>query len=155
MKILVALDGSSFSDEALESVAARPWPKNSEIKVISAVELPPVYVATPWSLPASYPEEFANAAKDRAMSTVEHAISKLRQKMNGTVKLSSATPVGSAKQIILNEAEEWNADLIVLGSHGYGAWTRLLLGSVSSAVATHAHCSVEIVRKSNGSAVAQ
>jgi nucleotide-binding universal stress UspA family protein len=49
--------------------------------------------------------------------------------------------------VILDEAERWDADLIVLGSHGYNGWQRFLLGSVSHAVATHAHCSVEIVRQ--------
>src|SRR5262249_34217112 len=54
---------------------------------------------------------------------------------------------GSAKDVILDEAEKWGADLIVLGSHGYKGWRRFLLGSVSHAVATHARCSVEIVRR--------
>ena len=54
---------------------------------------------------------------------------------------------GSAREVILDEAERWYADLIVLGSHGYSGWQRFLLGSVSHAVATHAHCSVEIVRQ--------
>src|SRR6266545_3730387 len=54
---------------------------------------------------------------------------------------------GSAREVILDEAERWDADLIVLGSHGYNGWQRFLLGSVSHAVATHAHCSVEIVRQ--------
>jgi nucleotide-binding universal stress UspA family protein len=49
--------------------------------------------------------------------------------------------------VILDEAEKWDADLIVLGSHGYSGWQRFLLGSVSHAVATHALCSVEIVRQ--------
>jgi nucleotide-binding universal stress UspA family protein len=49
--------------------------------------------------------------------------------------------------VILDQAESWGADLIVLGSHGYSGWRRFLLGSVSHAVATHAHCSVEIVRQ--------
>jgi nucleotide-binding universal stress UspA family protein len=54
--------------------------------------------------------------------------------------------VGSPKEAILDEAERWGADLIVVGSHGYGAIQRLFLGSVSLAVATNALCSVEIVR---------
>ena len=40
----------------------------------------------------------------------------------------------------------WKADLIVVGSHGYPTWERLLLGSVSQAVVSHAKCSVEVVR---------
>jgi nucleotide-binding universal stress UspA family protein len=46
----------------------------------------------------------------------------------------------------VDEAEEWDADLIVVGSHGYQSWERMLLGSVSQSVAAHAECSVEIVR---------
>lgn len=53
---------------------------------------------------------------------------------------------GPAKHAILAEAERWMPDLIVVGSHGYGALGRFFLGSVSFAVVTHAPCSVEIVR---------
>ena len=48
--------------------------------------------------------------------------------------------------MILDEAESWGADLIVLVSHGYGPLKRFLLGSVSQAVVSHAKCSVEVVR---------
>ncbi|MBO0857394.1 MAG: universal stress protein [Chloracidobacterium sp.] len=54
---------------------------------------------------------------------------------------------GHPKDVILDEAEKWGADLIVLGSHGYNGWERFLLRSVSHAVASHTHCSVEIVGK--------
>ena len=54
--------------------------------------------------------------------------------------------VASPKEIILQEAAEWPADLIVLGSHGNSGLTRFLLGSTSEAVATHAPCSVEVIR---------
>ena len=53
---------------------------------------------------------------------------------------------GEAKQVILDEADRIDPDLIVLGSRGYGTFQRLLLGSVSNAVAQHAKCSVLIVR---------
>ena len=52
----------------------------------------------------------------------------------------------SPKHSILNEAESFGADLIMVGSHGGSGLTRFLLGSVSQAVALHADCSVEIVR---------
>jgi nucleotide-binding universal stress UspA family protein len=57
-----------------------------------------------------------------------------------------AVPAATAKELILSEAAEWNADLIVVGSHGRRGVNRLLLGSVSEAVALHAQCSVAIVR---------
>ena len=54
---------------------------------------------------------------------------------------------GTPKHVILEEAETFGADLIVIGAHGYGIVERFLLGSVSQAVSLHAKCSVEIVRK--------
>ncbi|PKN59600.1 MAG: universal stress protein, partial [Deltaproteobacteria bacterium HGW-Deltaproteobacteria-11] len=60
------------------------------------------------------------------------------------------TPVileGQPKEVILDEAENWGADLIIVGSRGHGAVRRFLLGSVSFAVALNAPCSVEIVRR--------
>lgn len=54
---------------------------------------------------------------------------------------------GQVRNVLLAEAENWDADLIVLGSRGLGGVKRLLLGSVSSAVLAHANCSVRIVRE--------
>ena len=48
---------------------------------------------------------------------------------------------------ILSSAEEWRADLVVMGSHGRRGFDRIVLGSVSETVALHAKCSVELVRK--------
>lgn len=150
MKILLAIDGSTYSDAAVDEVAQHPWPAGSEVKLISAIEPPFIPAAEPWALPPAYIEEIAKAAHDRALATVEGALSKLRAGADKTLKLTTAMPTGSPKQVILDEAEAWGADLIVVGSHGYGAWDRFLLGSVSNAVATHAKCSVEIVRPRAG-----
>lgn len=56
---------------------------------------------------------------------------------------------GPPRIVILDEAETWGADLIVVGSHGYRAWERFLLGSVSQSVVSHANCCVEVVRCPN------
>ena len=61
--------------------------------------------------------------------------------------ITSDTLLGQQQETILAQSEDWNADLIVLGSRGLGGVTRLLLGSVSSAVLSHANCSVEIARQ--------
>ena len=63
-----------------------------------------------------------------------------------SLKVTAALEVGDPKSKILDVAEEWHADLIVLGSHGRKGLNRFLMGGVSEAVARHACCSVEIVR---------
>ena len=66
--------------------------------------------------------------------------------MHSSVAITGECLPGPAKTVILDEAENWKADLIVVGSHGYRAWERFLLGSVSQAIVSHARCSVEVVR---------
>jgi nucleotide-binding universal stress UspA family protein len=64
-----------------------------------------------------------------------------------SLEISAQIIEGHTLSVILDEAANWEADLIVLGSHGYRRVKRFLLGSVSSAVASHADCSIEIVRR--------
>jgi nucleotide-binding universal stress UspA family protein len=63
--------------------------------------------------------------------------------------LSTETAVreGDPRSTIVNEAEAWGADLIVVGSHGRSGLARWLLGSVAQAIVAHAPCSVEVVRQ--------
>jgi nucleotide-binding universal stress UspA family protein len=56
---------------------------------------------------------------------------------------------GDPRALLVNYAKDWNADLMVVGSHGRRGLTRMLLGSVSEAVAFHAHCSVDLIRQSS------
>jgi nucleotide-binding universal stress UspA family protein len=147
MNILLAVDGSAFSDAAVDEVARRPWPTGSKIKLLSVIDPPFVPAAEPAMIPASWYVELEKAAAERTRAIVEAAAKRLRTGLDPAVEVTVDTPVGWAKQEILHAAESWRADLIVLGSHGYGAWERLLLGSVSGSVATHAPCSVEIVRR--------
>jgi nucleotide-binding universal stress UspA family protein len=78
---------------------------------------------------------------------VEKAAARFREATRQTVAVLSEVIPGRARDVILNEAENRLADLIVLGSRGLGGVTRLLLGSVSSAVLSYANCSVEIARQ--------
>ena len=146
MKILLATDGSDHSKAAVNSVAERPWPEGSEVKIVSATEIPNVPATETWALPGSYYAELDGAAKARAEAAVKDAAERIKAGKKPGLKITTEVKNGHAKEVILDEAERWGADLIVLGSHGYSAWQRFLLGSVSHAVATHAHCSVEIVR---------
>lgn len=146
MRILLAVDGSSCSQLAAAEVARRPWPASSEVKIITAFETVVSAVPETWMLAPDYYEQTLMALRDQARSVIESAMSVLRTCEDRTIKVTTEIIEGSPKRVILDEAERWNADLIVVGSHGYGAIERFLLGSVSQAVALHAKCSVEIVR---------
>ena len=147
-KILLAIDGSETSQAAVDEIARQPFPDGSELHVISVAEVP--------YLPLTYPgdgidmnvyAEIEKSYLQRANTAVDNAAAKLRVGSESSkLNITTDVPSGSPKEVILEEAEAFGADLIVVGSHGYGMVERFLLGSVSQAVALHAKCSVEIVR---------
>lgn len=146
-KILLPTDGSEFSAAALKSVAARPWPKGTRLKVISV----PEFILTKDS---SYLESHEiGELGDLGSASLEDAkqcIAKAREILSGSsLDVCSEVPEyeGRPKDAILQEGEKWHADLIVLGSHGRSGFDRVVMGSVSEAVALHAKCSVEIIRE--------
>ena len=144
MKILLAIDGSDCSDAAVEEVARRPWPEGSSVKVLTALEIPVAPTPEGWAIPPDYFEEMEVGLRKQGQNVVNRALQKL--KANKTLSVDAVLVSGSPRPVILDEAETWGADLIVLGSHGYSAWKRFLLGSVSQAVVSHSKCSVEVVR---------
>jgi nucleotide-binding universal stress UspA family protein len=144
MKILIAIDGSECIDGAVEEVAKRPWPADSAVRIISVAETLPLEAL---SLQPRYREDIERAARQRAETIVERATARLRDSDARFLPISSIVVVDSPKDAIVEEAERWGADLIVVGSHGYRGPERTLLGSVSHAVATQSKCSVEIARR--------
>jgi nucleotide-binding universal stress UspA family protein len=144
LKVLLATDGSDCSNAAARSIAARPWPLGTTFRILSVVEpSAPLFRAPYFSAKAM--EEM----RGRDMRRVQQAVSVAEKILcsagigaSSTVAVPAATP----KELILSEASEWGAELIVVGSHGRRGVNRLLLGSVSEAVALHAQCSVEIIR---------
>ena len=147
MRVLVAVDGSEYGDAALDEVGSRAWPADSEIRVITAYELPLTPTPETWALPPDYFDKLDRAVREHAESVKDVAVIKLAKSLDPSIKLTGNILPGPPRSIILEEADRWKADLIVIGSHGYGAWQRFLLGSVSQAVVSHANCSVEVVRR--------
>ena len=151
MKILLATDGSECSAKAVDSVANRPWPAKSQIRIVSVVEPPIVETpATPSPLYSEYPDTVFESVWKEARTCASNAVADARKALLAAgldVCQGDATPEGEPRMTILDEAKTWGADLIVLGSHGRHGWDRLLMGSVAESVALHAHCSVEVVRR--------
>ena len=150
MKVLLATDGSECSVAAANSVAARPWPVGTILKVVGVEEL--IVLETPMGAsplasiyPANLLEELLADARTRAVNAVDGA-RKILEQAGLKVQERQPIPLGDPRNVVLVLAQTWSADLIVLGSHGRRGWDRFLMGSVAESVAVHAHCSVEVIR---------
>jgi fructose-bisphosphate aldolase class I len=140
------VDGSPESEQAVRETASRTWPSGTEIRVLTVID-PKLEVGAALSGSLARPwlqEHFQGAKEGISAMTIKLAES-LRTKGR------AAEPhifEGDPKKVLLREAESWDADCIFLGARGLDHGGRWLLGSVASAVASRAHCSVEIVRPS-------
>jgi len=142
MRIILATDGSDYSLAAARSLASRPWPNGSEVKVIGVID-PDVPAIDPWY---SAGEVLERIREDNRKHT-ETTTTETAQLCSASGMLVSKLVVsGIPKWRIIDEARDWEANLIFVGSHGRRGITRLLIGSVSEEVAMHAHCSVEVTR---------
>lgn len=147
MKLLLATDGSEFSAAAVRSVASRPWPDGTEVKVISAPGLVLLLKECPYF--EHHQVEELNAA---SMEESHKAVASAVEMLSGSgLKVHTGVPLlhDTPSKILLDEAEKWHADMIVVGSHGRSGFDRFTMGSVSEAVALHAGCSVEVIRERN------
>jgi nucleotide-binding universal stress UspA family protein len=154
MNILVPIDGSEYAAAALDAVARRPWPQGTNVRLVhvipsaalaAAMYAPPppaMAMATSQTWPAELVEAHARMS--------EHAQQLLAQAQARLQSAGIAAEIrmreGDARDEIVEEARDFRADLIVMGSHGYTGLKRFLLGSVAQSVLLHAPCSVEIVR---------
>ncbi len=146
MKILLATDGSEFSDAAIEKCISLFCNLQGVVmKVVSIYEEAPVLASEPFAVSPEYLSGMTEAAKAQANSIAEKAATAIKEKC-GDTGVTSEVLGGKPAARIVEEAEKWNADLIIVGSHGRGFWGRLL-GSVSNGVVNHAPCSVLVVRK--------
>jgi nucleotide-binding universal stress UspA family protein len=147
MKVLIATDGSTFSQTAVKE-----WCRFVDKTEVAAIKIVSVYSAVlpvdTFAPSVEYAEELENAQKMQAVDFAEKAAAEVRVCFPGSEPdLTTKIVIGNPPQVIVETAKEWSADLIVIGSHGRGFWKRMLLGSVTDAVVHHASCSVLVIRQ--------
>jgi nucleotide-binding universal stress UspA family protein len=137
--IVVGIDGSDDSARALEWAADEAKLRGSRVRIVTAWHVPAlVYSAGYTSMFAPSSEEEGEHA---AQTIAEGAAGELRDR---GLDADAAVGYGNAAENLIEASTE--ADMLVVGSRGHGGFTGLLLGSVSTQCAQHAHCPVVIVR---------
>jgi nucleotide-binding universal stress UspA family protein len=151
MKILIANDGSKYSERAVEKCCELfANSENPSVRIISVVEPPALMLGEPFAIAGNYYAESKAEISEQATATIKRSEEIIIKKFtSANLNVETAVVAGNPKEEIVEEAKKFVADLIILGSHGYGFWERILLGSVSNAVAHHAPCSVLVVRMDN------
>ena len=146
MKVLLAIDGSAPSKEPIAAVTRRPWPKGTAVEILTVLHSPvPVMIDSALGIAAVHAEQIDE--QYRQASTLLDSAGKQIARAAPEVTVTTRILEGNPKDVIVEEARMWNADLIVLGSHGYGRFRRMVLGSVAGAVVANAPCSVQVARE--------
>ena len=138
MKILLAIDGSKFSQAAVHQLIALMAPREVEVRLLHVIELWPVHIH-------NLERDLRQEKREEAEQLLARTAHQLRA---AGFNVTTIAKEGDPKADVIDVASEWHADLIMLGSHGRKGLERFLVGSVSEAVALHATCSVQIVRTS-------
>ena len=158
MKILIACDGSACADDALDDLPRAGLPREADALIIHVEEqwlsvpsdyetVKEVFVSTNSvaAKPMRIMEQAQTEIGDESRMSLERASQRLGAHFPEW-KTETVSLKGSPAREIIRLAKEWNADLIVIGSHGHTESKRFTLGSVSQKIANEAACSVRIVR---------
>jgi len=135
-KILIAIDSNPSSEIVAQNGLQLAKQFNSEIALISVID------------PESYPDEDEATIRERE-DMMEHNLNKsqgnVMEKVFKNTPFSSFVEVGTPSKAILRVAEEWGADVIVMGTHGRKGLPHLLMGSVAEDLIRHSKKAVVII----------
>jgi nucleotide-binding universal stress UspA family protein len=150
MHVLLAYDGSAGASQAAALAEAIEWPSNSVLRVVSVIEPILLPIAGPWDRGSTLAPELDVAITASADEAMREVVERLRA--TGT-SVAGVVLRGRAASAIINDAHDFGADLVIVGSRGHGPIATLLLGSVSSEVVDNASCPVMVARRATLSRV--
>ena len=143
MRVIVAFDGSAAAIDAVVLVEAISWPTDSVLRVISVIEPMMLPNSGPLYRGAGLAPEVDEAITSHTHDTLQGVVERLRSSGRA---VEGEVLRGRVASAIIEDARDFHADLVVIGSRGHGTIASLLLGSVSSEVVDHAPCPVLVAR---------
>ena len=144
MKVLIGIDNSPFSKEAIKLVRTIRWPVNARFIVLSAVPTATAAYAVPGE-PGAY-GAYIEAIEELTKAHEEFTALAEQELRTAGLQTEARVAPGDPGQVIVELAQKEMVDLVVVGSHGRSGISRLLMGSVATHVVTHAPCSVLVVK---------
>jgi nucleotide-binding universal stress UspA family protein len=149
-RIVIGVDGSEGSRAAVQAAARRKWTPGSELRIVvadDALKGSPILMLIPPI--RDYVDDVRADEWTRSEQMALEAAQELRAGLdNENITVSSVVETGDPKRVLVQHAKEFGADCIFTGATGFSTrLERLILGSVSAAVAARADCSVEVVRE--------
>ena len=139
-RIIVGVDGSDYSKEALREGALLAQALDAPLEAIACWQDPSVYATSYGYIPELDPEAFRADSQRMLEDTLEEVFGQ-----NRPANLSTRLLHGRPAELLVEESK--NARMLVVGRRGVGGVLGMILGSVSSALVSHAHCPVVIVRR--------
>jgi nucleotide-binding universal stress UspA family protein len=133
--LLIGYDGSPDADAVVDLVASRRWDPETAVRLVTAFDVTLANML-------GFTDE-TNDERDAA----EHLSQRARARLSAAGMTTSAVLAdGNPRDVLVEQADAWNADCLFVGARGLRRIDQILLGSVSAAVAARAHCTVEVVR---------
>lgn len=143
-KILVAFDGSQDAVKAVKMGSSMAREYGAALTILHVYSVP-VYT---YAAPAPMPQVDIGAVEDSAKEKANRVLEDGKQvaEAEGVKATGELLEAASVVQAVVEFAAKENFDLVVMGTRGMTGFRKLVLGSVSSGVVSHAHCPVMVVR---------
>lgn len=145
MKVLIALQNESFENQLLSFVTSHSWNDNAEFLLLHAVEPSDVLDAIASLYGQNEQKEVMEYRVKSAQEVLSKCQSRLQNKMRDTQTVQTKVLIADPKRAIVSAATDWNADVIIIGSHGRSGLEKMILGSVSLSVLQNSPCDVVLV----------
>jgi len=157
MKVMIAYDGSGCADATIDDLRHAGLPPTGEVLVVSVADISKTAIADSYELSVlgkfvssrlleetvALTEMERARARNETKKLAKRGGERVRSKLPGW-RVNNIIAIGNPAEELLREADAWQPDLIVVGSHGRSAIGRFFLGSVSQIVAEGASCSVRV-----------
>lgn len=142
-RIVVPVDTSATSRAALDEVKRFANEQHAKVRIVHVIDL----AQFAWSANEFLDvPQLQETLRDSARRVLTDSTEALRQAGIEPEAVLLETWGGLLAKAIVEDAAKWGADLVVMGTHGYGGLTHMLLGSVAEGVVRHAHIPVLLVR---------